>query len=106
MGQLVVLNAHPVAPTGPLNVPEGNRRSEFAAAPDGRTGGSGKPEIQAGAPDSAGAGGSGTSGPAAGRGGSGGGVVGWPPPYGDAEYWGCGPPTHGARKTILERTAH
>ena len=79
MGQLLVLNAHPVAPTGPLNVPEGNRRSEFAAAPDGRTGGSGKPEIQAGGPDSAGAGGSGTSGPAAGSGGPAGVYVGAPP---------------------------
>src|SRR5258708_39809238 len=79
MGQLLVLNAHPVAPTGPLNVPEGNRRGEFAAGPDGRTGGSGKPEIQAGGPDSAGAGGSGTGGSAAGSGGPAGVYVGAPP---------------------------
>ncbi len=79
MGQLLVLNAHPVAPTGPLNVPEGNRRGEFAAGPDGRAGASGKPEIKAGGPESTGAGGSSTGGSPAGSGGPAGVYVGAPP---------------------------
>ena len=54
MGQLLVLNTQPVAPTGPMTVPEGNRRGEFAAGPTGRPGASGSPEIAAGANDSAG----------------------------------------------------
>ena len=79
LGQLLVLNAHPVAPSGPLNVPEGNRRGEFAAGPDGRAGASGKPEVKAGGPDSTGAGGSNTSGSPAGNAGPAGVYVGAPP---------------------------
>jgi TonB family protein len=54
MGQLLVLNVHPVAPTGPMSVPEGNRQGEFAAGPDGRVGASAQPEIAADANDSSG----------------------------------------------------
>ena len=54
MGQLLVLNARPVAPEGPMTVPEGNRRGEFAAGPEGHAGASGRPEIAAGTTSSAG----------------------------------------------------
>jgi TonB family protein len=45
LGQMLVLNAQPVAPSGPLVVPEGNRPGEFAASPSGRSGASARPEI-------------------------------------------------------------
>jgi TonB family protein len=48
VGQLLVLNAQPVAPNGPMTIPEGNRRGEFAASPTGHLGASGRPEIAAG----------------------------------------------------------
>jgi TonB family protein len=48
MGQLLVLNARPVAPVGPLAVPEGNHRGEFAAGPAGRPDASARPELAAG----------------------------------------------------------
>lgn len=48
IGQLLALNAHPVAPSGAMTVPEGNRRGEFSAGPDGHTGASGRPEIREG----------------------------------------------------------
>lgn len=54
LGQLLVLNVHPVAPTGPMSVPEGNRQGEFAAGPNGRVGASARPEIAAGGNDSPG----------------------------------------------------
>lgn len=54
MGQLLVLNVHPVAPTGPMTVPEGNRQGEFAAGPNGRVGATAQPEIAAGGNDSPG----------------------------------------------------
>jgi len=44
-GQMLVLNAQPVAPAGPLVVPEGNRPGEFAASPSGHSGASARPEI-------------------------------------------------------------
>jgi TonB family protein len=47
-GQLLALNAQPVAPVGPVSVPEGNRRGEFAAGPEGRTGATAVPESRAG----------------------------------------------------------
>jgi TonB family protein len=47
LGQMLVLNARPVAPTGPLTVPEGNRPGEFTASPTGRVGASARPEIKA-----------------------------------------------------------
>jgi TonB family protein len=45
LGQLLVLNAQPAAPSGPLTVPEGNRPGEFAASPIGHSGASARPEI-------------------------------------------------------------
>lgn len=48
MGQLLVLNVHPVSPGGPMTVPEGNRQGEFAAGPSGHAGATGRPEIAAG----------------------------------------------------------
>jgi TonB family protein len=61
MGQLLALSANPSAPNGPVTVPEGNRRGEFAAGPDGRPGASGKPEYKQGT--NAPAGGPGSGGP-------------------------------------------
>ncbi len=48
LGQLLALNAHPVAPTDTVSVPEGNRRGEFATSPEGRVGATAAPEIKAG----------------------------------------------------------
>jgi len=48
VGQLLVLNASPTAPTEPLKIPEGTRPGEFAASPQGRPGATARPEIQAG----------------------------------------------------------
>ncbi len=45
LGQLLVLNAQPVAPSGTLTVPEGNRPGEFAASPTGHAGATARPEI-------------------------------------------------------------
>jgi TonB family protein len=44
----LVLNAQPIAPTGPITVPEGNRPGEFAASPEGHAGATARPEIKAG----------------------------------------------------------
>jgi TonB family protein len=63
IGQLLALNAQPVAPVGPLAVPEGNRKGEFAAGPTGRTGATAQPETVAGKPEDAAHGGD-TPGPA------------------------------------------
>lgn len=49
VGQLLVLNARPVAPTESLTVPEGNRTGEFTASPSGHAGATAQPEIKAGA---------------------------------------------------------
>ena len=53
IGQLLALNAQPIAPVGPISVPEGNRSGEFAASPEGTRGASARPEIKAGVPSSA-----------------------------------------------------
>jgi hypothetical protein len=45
LAQLLVLNAQPVAPSGPLTIPEGNRPGEFAASPTGHSGATARPEI-------------------------------------------------------------
>ncbi|MGB8012250.1 MAG: energy transducer TonB [Terriglobales bacterium] len=44
-GRLIALGIHPVAPTGPVPVPAGNRRGTFAATPQGKPGASGTPEL-------------------------------------------------------------
>jgi TonB family protein len=48
MGQLLALNARPVAPVGPVIVPQGIHRGELAAGPTGRTNATARPEIAAG----------------------------------------------------------
>jgi TonB family protein len=47
-GQIIALGLHPVEPSGPIVVPAGNRRGEFAATPEGKPGASGKPELKGG----------------------------------------------------------
>lgn len=44
-GRLIALGIHPVAPTGPVTVPAGNRRGTFAAGPQGKPGASGTPSV-------------------------------------------------------------
>jgi len=44
-GRLIALGIHPVAPTGPVAVPAGNRRGTFAATPQGKLGASGTPDL-------------------------------------------------------------
>jgi TonB family protein len=44
-GRLIALGIHPVAPSGPVAVPSGNRRGTFSANPLGRAGASGTPNI-------------------------------------------------------------
>ncbi|HEX7422527.1 MAG TPA: energy transducer TonB [Terriglobales bacterium] len=44
-GRLIALGIHPVAPTGPVAVPAGNRRGTFAATPQGKPGASGTPDL-------------------------------------------------------------
>jgi TonB family protein len=48
VGQLLVLNARPVAPLDPVIVPEGNRPGEFTANPSGHAGATARPEIKEG----------------------------------------------------------
>ncbi len=47
-GRLIALGIHPVAPTGPVPVPGGNRRGTFSATPQGKPGASGTPELAGG----------------------------------------------------------
>ncbi len=42
-GRLIALGIHPVAPTGPVAAPAGNRRGTFAANPSGKPGAAGTP---------------------------------------------------------------
>ena len=44
-GRLIALGIHPVAPSGPVAVPAGNRRGTFAATPQGKLGASGTPDL-------------------------------------------------------------
>ncbi len=44
-GRLIALGIHPVAPNGPVAVPEGNRRGTFAAGPQGKQGAAGTPDL-------------------------------------------------------------
>ncbi len=44
-GRLIALGLHPVAPTGPVPVPGGNRRGNFSATPKGKPGASGTPDL-------------------------------------------------------------
>lgn len=56
-GRLVALSINPAAPTGPVAVPNGNRRGTFAAGPNGHAGASGNPDLSGGKSGSNGAGG-------------------------------------------------
>jgi TonB family protein len=51
-GRLIALGIHPVAPTGPVAVPGGNRRGTFSATPLGKPGASGTPDLAGGKGDS------------------------------------------------------
>ena len=53
IGQMLVLNARPIAPIGPVTVPEGNRPGEFTASPSGHAGATARPEIKQGSSPSA-----------------------------------------------------
>ncbi|MBS1853380.1 MAG: TonB family protein [Acidobacteria bacterium] len=44
-GRMIALGIHPVAPSGPVEVPAGNRRGTFAANPQGKPGAPGTPDI-------------------------------------------------------------
>lgn len=44
-GRLIALGIHPVAPSGPIATPGGNRRGTFAATPQGKPGASGTPDL-------------------------------------------------------------
>jgi TonB family protein len=45
-GRLIALGINPVAPTGPVAVPAGNRRGTFAAGPNGKAGAAGTPDLR------------------------------------------------------------
>ena len=47
-GRLIALGIHPVAPSGPVAVPGGNRRGTFSASPLGKPGASGTPDLAGG----------------------------------------------------------
>lgn len=49
-GRMIALNLHPIAPTGPVAVPNGNRRGRFAATPEGKPGAPGTPSASSGDP--------------------------------------------------------
>jgi TonB family protein len=61
-GRLVALGIHPVAPTGPVAVPGGNRRGTFSANPQGKPGASGTPDLVGSKSDAKGLGTHGNSG--------------------------------------------
>ena len=61
-GRLIALGLDPAPPSGPIEIPAGNRRGVFAATPEGKPGATGTPDISAG--------GTGPGGPA--KGGAGG----------------------------------
>jgi TonB family protein len=47
-GRMIALNLQPASPTGPVEVPSGNRRGTFAATPQGKPGATGTPDGTAG----------------------------------------------------------
>jgi TonB family protein len=50
-GRMIALGIHPVAPSGPVAVPGGNRRGALAANPHGKPGASGTPDFTANSND-------------------------------------------------------
>lgn len=68
-GRLIALGIHPVAPTGPVATPGGNRRGTFAANPSGKMGAAGIPgSTQSSSAKASGNGTNGSNGGARGRG--------------------------------------
>ncbi|MDP9266747.1 MAG: energy transducer TonB [Acidobacteriota bacterium] len=67
MGQLIALGIHPVQPSGPIDLPGGNRSGTFAAGPNGHPGAAGTPD-QACCGNGPGGTGSGAGGPGSGGG--------------------------------------
>jgi TonB family protein len=61
-GRLIALGIHPVAPTGPIDPPAGNRTGEFAATPQGKHGAAGTPDISGGTDGHSGSGNGGSNG--------------------------------------------
>jgi TonB family protein len=49
-GRLLALNARPLPPSDAVSAPEGNRKGEFSAGLEGRSGATGAPETRAGDP--------------------------------------------------------
>jgi len=68
MGQLVALGIHPTMPTGPVTMPEGNRRGVFAATPEGHPGAPGTPDVACCGDGPGGTGTGGAGGPGSGSG--------------------------------------
>jgi TonB family protein len=55
-GRLIALGIHPVAASGPVAIPAGNRRGTFSANPQGKPGASGTPELTGSKSDAKGSG--------------------------------------------------
>jgi len=51
VGQMVALSLRPEMPTGPIHIPEGNRRGTFAATPEGHQDAAGTPDSPGGDPE-------------------------------------------------------
>lgn len=68
MGQLIALGIHPTMPTGPVTMPEGNRRGVFAATPEGKPGAPGTPDVACCGNGPGGTGTGGAGGPGSGSG--------------------------------------
>jgi TonB family protein len=68
--QLIALGIHPIAASGPMETPAGNRRGTFAATPQGKTGAAGTPEAAPSSAQTAASKGTGSSGSGAGTGAS------------------------------------
>lgn len=67
LGQIIALGVHPSMPSGPIELPGGNRRGEFAAGPNGHPGAAGTPD-KACCGSGPGGTGSGAGGPGSGNG--------------------------------------
>ena len=67
LGQIIALGVHPAMPNGPIELPGGNRRGEFAAGPNGHPGAAGTPD-KACCGSGPGGTGSGNGGPGSGNG--------------------------------------
>jgi TonB family protein len=48
LGQMLVLNARPIPPSGPVAIPEGSRPGEFTVSPSGQAGATAQPEMRKG----------------------------------------------------------